>query len=130
MPSYKDPDFKDRQKAAAEAKKAMLERHRALAADPAAAEKQAARIAVIEARKIRDAEREAAKKLRAVQKAEEAARAAEAAKLEQQKKLEAEALIAAEEAEKGEALLAEQKAARDARYAARKAAKKVRRRGY
>jgi hypothetical protein len=60
MPSYRDPDFKDRQKAAAAAKKAMLEKHRAAAADPAAAEKQAARIAVIEARKVRTAEREAA----------------------------------------------------------------------
>ena len=35
-----------------------------------------------------------------------------------------------EEAERALALAAEQKAARDARYAARKAAKKLRRRGY
>jgi hypothetical protein len=39
-------------------------------------------------------------------------------------------MIEAEEAEKATALAAEQKAARDARYAARKAAKKERRRGY
>jgi len=40
------------------------------------------------------------------------------------------AALKAEELEKHEALLAEQKAARDARYAARKSAKKERRRGY
>jgi hypothetical protein len=39
-------------------------------------------------------------------------------------------MIAAEEAERATTLAAEQKAARDARYAARKAAKKLRRRGY
>ena len=40
------------------------------------------------------------------------------------------ALIQQEKADAELKLLAEQKAARDARYAARKAAKKVRRRGY
>ena len=40
------------------------------------------------------------------------------------------AQLAAEEAERAEKLAVEQKAARDARYAARKAAKKLRRRGY
>jgi hypothetical protein len=39
-------------------------------------------------------------------------------------------MIAAEEAERATKLADEQKAARDARYAARKAAKKLRRRGY
>jgi hypothetical protein len=39
-------------------------------------------------------------------------------------------MIAAEEAEKAAKLAAEQKAARDERYAARKLAKKIRRRGY
>jgi hypothetical protein len=130
MAGYKDPDFKDRQKAATAARKAALEKHRAAAADPAAAEKQAARVAVIEARQLRAAEREKAKKLRAAEKAKEAAQAAEAAKLVEQQKRESEAIAAAQEAEREEALQAEQKAARDARYAARKAAKKVRRRGY
>ena len=130
MPSYKDPDFKDRQQTAAKARQAMLEKHRTLAADPAAAGKQAARLKIAEARKVREAERDAARKVREAQQAEAAARAAELAKIDQQKRIEAETQAAAEATEAEAALLVEQKAARDARYAARKAAKKERRRGY
>ena len=130
MPIYKEPDFRDRQKAATAARQAALEKHRAAAADPGAADKQAARTVVIEARKLRAGEREKAKKLREAEKVKEAAQTAEAAKLVEQQKRDSEVLAATQEAEREEALQVEQKAARDARYAARKAAKKVRRRGY
>ena len=46
MGSYKDPDLHQRQSEAAAAKKAMLEKFRAAAADPAVAQRQATRVAV------------------------------------------------------------------------------------
>jgi len=70
---------------------------------------------------------------RRVHKAELAEQGAHAADLALQAEREAEkaeALIAAEKAESAALLEGEQKAARDIRYAARKAAKKERRRGY
>jgi hypothetical protein len=119
MRSYKDPDLQQRQSDAAAAKKAMLEKFRAASDDPAVAMRHATRVAVNEARLVRIAEREAAKRAREAELAEQATRAAELA------------LQAQREAEKVEALVAAgQKVARDARYAARKAAKKERRRGY
>ena len=128
MPSFKD-DFGGRKDAAANAKKTLLEKFRAKPAadDPAVLERQAARRAVSEARAARNAERKAAKL--AAEAAEKAAREA-AEKAEQERVARETAEKAANEAASLAAraaaqvkLLAEQKAARDARYAARKARK-------
>jgi hypothetical protein len=123
MSGYKDFDLQQRLSDAAAAKKAALEKFRAASEDPAVAARRAARVAVNEARLLRIAEREAAKRAREAELAELALRA-------QREAERVEALLAAQEAEREASLKAEQKAARDARYAARKAAKKERRRGY
>jgi hypothetical protein len=109
--SFKEPSFADRQKAAIEAKKNILNKFKAAPGpdDPAvkarAAEREAAAAARAEAKAARDAEK-------AVQKAREAEEAAAAV---------AQAARAKEEAVLAQAALeAQQKAARDARYAARK----------
>jgi hypothetical protein len=130
MGSYKTPDVKSRQSDAAAARKAMLEKFRAASGDPAIASRQAERASVSEARVVRVAARDEAKKVAAAEKAAEAARAAERVAQAKRDAEKAEALLAAEKVERAAALEAEQKAARDARYAARKSAKKVRRRGY
>ena len=108
------PNLQDRQSASAEAKKAMLEKFRASPGpdDPAVVERRAAREAMLAERAARAAQREAAKRAHEAELAEQAARAA-----------------AAEQAEREAAALAEQKAARDERYKARKLAKKQRRKG-
>ncbi|MBA3517683.1 MAG: hypothetical protein H0T75_08600 [Rhizobiales bacterium] len=118
MGSFKEADFGDRKNAAANAKKALLEKFRAKPGpdDPAVQERQAQRQAVSEAREARAAERKAAKV---------AAEAAEKSAREAAVKAEGERLAAEEAENEAEAarLKAEQKAARDARYAARKARK-------
>ena len=124
------PDVLERRNNADAVKKAMLEKFRAAALDPALEEQRRNRIAINEAREVRAAEREAARKVLEAEQAVQATRAAELVALAQKEKEQVEALIAAEAAEREVALAAEQKAERDARYAARKAAKKVRRRGY
>ena len=108
MTAYKDKDFGERLSTAAAARKATLEKFRAKPGpdDPAVAERRAARQALVVAREARLAEREAARK---AEKAREAAREEEAARQ------------AAEQTDRDVALEAERKAARDARYAARKA---------
>ncbi len=116
MAAFKGSTFKDRAEAAAQAKKVLLEafKSRTPADDPGLQARQAARRAVMEAREIRTAERQRAR-------AEEEARL----KAEQ----EAAAKAAAEEAERraieaaarDEQIRNERKAARDAKYAARKA---------
>ena len=139
--SFKSPSFGDRVGASANAKKAALERFRIKSADPAIAERQAVHRATRIARDARHNERGAARKeaeARAVAEresqeaarlAEEAARKeAEARAAEEEAAQEAErraAILskAAAKAEADTALLATQKAARDARYAARKARK-------
>jgi hypothetical protein len=119
---HEDKGFRDRLNAAAEAKKALLEKFRAKAGpdDPAVAERQAARQAVSEARDVRDVARKAAREEDAVRRAAEteqrAADAAREAAAQAARDVEAKAETAARDA----ALKAEQKAARDARYAARK----------
>ena len=123
MNNFQDPDHQQRRSAAA-AKQAMLEKFRAVSQDPEMARRQAARVAMNEARLVRQAEREAAKRAREAELAEQAARAAELAAQAQREAEEAEAMLAAQNAEREILLKAEQKAARDARYAARKAAKK------
>jgi hypothetical protein len=122
MASFKDTDLKDRQKNASEARKAMLEKFLAKAEDPVLEQRRVERAAVEEARRIRQAEREAAKKVEAERLAAEAAARA-LAEAEAKRIAEEEAARKAkEEADSMMTLLADQKAARDARYAARKAA--------
>jgi hypothetical protein len=115
----KNANFGDRLNAAAVAKKAALERFRARPGpdDPAVKEQQAARKAVSDARDVRIAERQAAKEAEKVRHAaEQAAKVAEQAAREAEERR-----LAAEAADRAVALEAERKAARDARYAARKA---------
>ena len=74
--SFLSPDLHERQKNAAAVKKAMLEKFRAKAQDPALEQARLKRIAVAEARAGRMAEREVAKAARDAELAAEAARAA------------------------------------------------------
>jgi hypothetical protein len=113
MASFKQPDFIERQEAAAKARKVALEKFRAKAADPALAERLTARAA-------RAAERSAIKTTREIGRAANEAREAERAhQAERDAAIEAER-AKAESGERERALQAKQKAARDARYAARK----------
>jgi hypothetical protein len=107
-------DLNQRLKTAAEAKEAALKKftERKADDDPAVVARKAERLEIAKAREARAAEREA-------KKLEEKARLIEE---QAAKKAEAELEIA-RQAERQEALAAEQKAARDARYAARKAKK-------
>lgn len=115
----KNTGLNDRLATAAAAKRAMLERFKAQPGsdDPATQARQAALKAVSDARDVRRADRKAAQEaeaarqaaVRATIAAEEAAR-----EVEEQR-------LAAEAAARQVALEAERKAARDARYAARKA---------
>lgn len=111
--------YEERASASAEAKKAMLERFRARPGpdDPAVQARKAERAAVAAAREARAAERE---RLRREEEARREAERIAAEKAEQERK-EREEL---ERLERELALEAARKAARDARYAARKAAKR------
>ena len=120
--------FADRQAAAAKARKEMAEKFLANSkydpTDPAVIEREAKRKEILEARKVRDAER-------ALRKTEEAAReaarrAAEEAARQEQLRLQALAREAELERQREEAerLEYERKLERDARYAARKERKK------
>jgi hypothetical protein len=126
MAGYKGADFNDRMTAAADAKKALMEKFRAKPApdDPTVLARQAARQEILRQREIRQAEREIARQAELVRQAElEAARlAAETAReAERQAQIAEEARLAAEKAAAEKELEAQRKAARDARYAARKA---------
>jgi hypothetical protein len=111
MSGFKEPSFADRQKAAQQAKKDILNKFKAQPGpdDPAVKQRQAEReaqaVARAKAKEARDAEKAERKRLEA-----EAA-TAEAARLAREKEE-----AAARELEQE----AERKAARDARYAARK----------
>jgi len=110
----KEPEFMERQATAANARKAMLERFLAKAADPDAAARQ-------QARGAEAADRNAARKVRETAKAEKKAKDAEAALIaKREAAAEAERTLI-EKAEQKRATETQQKAARDARYAARKA---------
>ena len=115
MSGFKEVSFADRQKAAQEARKNILDKFRAQpgADDPAVKQRQAERedqaAARAKARLVREADK-------AAKKAEEERLAAEAAAQRAREMEEA----AAREA----ALEVERKAARDARYAARKKKRK------
>ena len=121
--AFKGDNFKDRATAAAEARKKLAERFKAAPKpdDPRVQALLAERKAIAEARELRQAER-------ARQKAEEEARLAEEARLraiEEARAAEEARRRAIEERAKQLQIAAEQKAARDARYAARKARKKA-----
>lgn len=117
MAAYKTPDFTERNAAAREARQRALEQLRAKPApDP---EIVAARQAAREAREAAAAERRAAK-LAAEAEAKEAARAAK----EAAEQAELEAAAAKKASRPKPPTEAEMKAARDARYAARKARKR------
>jgi len=119
MAGFKQPDFIERQEAAAKARKVALEKFRAKVADPALAERLTARAA-------RAAERSAIKTTREIERAEKKAREAEPAQqAERDAAIEAER-AKTESAERERASQAEQKAARDARYAAPKSRSKRR----
>ena len=113
-PAHARTNFDDRISAAAAAKQALLERFRSRPStdDPAWIEQQAALKAIADARDTRNAERKAAKEAEAARIAAELA----ARKTQEQ-------IAAAEAKARAAALEAERKAARDARYAARKARK-------
>ena len=115
MSGFKEPSFADRQKAAQEARKNMLNKFRSQPGpdDPAVKARQAEREALAAQRAKANVVREAAKAER--KRLEEEAAAAAAAKLLREK----EAVVARQIA-----LEAEQKVARDARYAARKKKKR------
>lgn len=125
MSGFRDKGFRDRLSTAENARKAMLERVRAKpgADDPAVVERKAARQAISTAREARLAERETAKIAEQARKAadDEARQVAEHEQRVVQEANDATAKV--EAAERQIALEAEQKAARDARYAARKARK-------
>lgn len=118
MAAHRDT-FADRKEAAEKARKALLEKFKARPGpdDPMMLAAQEQRRAVAEARAVRQAEREAARQAELARlAAAEEARQAELRRLAEEEA----ARIAAEKAEQ-RSLLAQQKAARDARYAARKA---------
>jgi hypothetical protein len=117
--THKSANLSDRLEAAAAAKKAALARFQARPSpdDPVVKAQQAARKAISDARDIRAAERKAAREADlARQAAEQAAKATEQAAQEAEQRR-----LTAEAADREAALEVERKAARDARYAARKA---------
>lgn len=125
MKNY-EPSLANRIGAATTARQTQLKKARANnpVNDPGFAERQAARRALNVEREARAAERKAARLAEKARKAEERAAeevARELALQAEQERLEAEV---AEQADREIALAAERKAARDARYAARKARKR------
>ncbi|MBK1659031.1 DUF6481 family protein [Paracraurococcus ruber] len=130
---FQPNNFNDRLSAQAKARQAALEKFRSRPRpdDPAVLERQAQMKAVAEAREARAAERKAAREAEAARlAAEAAARAVEerARAAEEAARAVAEAnrvqILEDEKKARALALAAEQKAARDARYAARKARKR------
>jgi hypothetical protein len=119
MAGFKQPDFIERQEAAAKARNVALEKFRAKAADPALAERLTARAA-------HAAERSAIKSTREIEKAIKEVREAERAQQAERNAAIAAERAKAESAERERALQVEQKAARDVRYAARKSRPKRR----
>ena len=118
MSGFKDKAFGERLSAANDAKQAMTNKflQRPRIDDPAIVEQRAARVAVSVAREARRAEREAIRVAEAARIAAEGeARAAAAAEQKER--------AAAEKAASDAKLENQRKAARDARYAARKARK-------
>lgn len=122
MQNYHKKPIADRLSAAAAAKKAMLERFKAKPAidDPEVVARRQAQAALADEREKRHAERKALKQeTEARELAERTAREI----AEREEKAIREQREAVERFEQAQALAAAQKAARDARYAARKAKK-------
>lgn len=119
MSVFKEQNLADRLSTSANAKRAMLEKFRARPKldDPAVQERLAAQAAFAEARAARNAQRKAERE------AERIAHEAEVARLAEERRA-AEAAERRAEGDRAIALIAEQKAARDSRYAARKARQK------
>jgi hypothetical protein len=109
----KELDFVERQTLAATAKKALLERFKAKAADPATAE-------AAQKRAVEAAERAAARQVREAEKAERKAREAEEAAIAAAAAAVEAARLAKEAAEREITRQLAAKADRDARYARRK----------
>ena len=118
-----ESSFPDRMADAAKAKRALLERARENrpAQTPQSAERQAARLAAEVARKARKAERNAISKAEKALKAEKKAAEDAARALAKKVELEAREAEALEQAALEVARQAKLKAARDLKYAARKA---------
>jgi hypothetical protein len=116
MGKFKEAPFDERLRSAAEARQAMMARiqTRSTQDGPALAARRAERQAIIDARSIRLAEREATRRAEAAHAEAEQARVREQEAADQ-------ARAAAEASARALVLRAEQKAARDARYASRKA---------
>jgi len=115
--AFKLPNFNERKNAAAEARKTALEKFKAgqtAADDPALLEKQAAKQASRIARDQRAAERKAAREAEKLAEITAREAAVEAERLAKEREIE-------DEAARAITLKNDQKAARDARYAARKA---------
>jgi hypothetical protein len=122
------PDFKDRLSAASAARKAQIERARAIAEDPERSKRIEARSEITAARNVRIAERERVRREAIAREAAEraAAEAAEAATFEAARKAEEEARAARldEQARLDAAAAAE----RDAILAIRRAGRKAKKR--
>jgi hypothetical protein len=116
MKVFKEKTFADRLQEAANARKAALERFKARPApdDPEVVKRRQERMAIAAAREAREAERKAAKEVEAAARAEQ--EAIERGEREARERREAIEKLIRDSAE-----AAERKAARDARYAARKA---------
>jgi hypothetical protein len=123
MSAKNDDDFNERLSTAAKAKQALLEKFRARpkADDPAAAERNAARLAVSLARDARIAERKAAREAEVARLQAEAVRLQAEVVRQAAEDVARKATAEAEQAAQKVTLEAERKAARDARYAGRKA---------
>ena len=129
MSSFKPPGVVDRQQTADAAKQEQRAKFKAASTDPSRVARQERHVEVGAARASRHAARDAAAEAKRQELAAETVKAAEIA-AEAQRDLEAQREQAdAAAAEQQAELLAEQKVARDERYAARKAAKKQRRKG-
>ena len=122
MRGFKEVGFADRIGAAAKAKKAQLEKARELVASDGDREKrQAERKAIAEARDARIAERKAARLAEEARLAIEREVAERERVIREKAEKEAREKAAVEARERELALEVDRKAARDARYAARKA---------
>jgi hypothetical protein len=132
MSNHYDQSLRDRLSLASEAKKKLLAKFKSAMVldDPTKIEKRREREAIVAARAQRAQQRETARQLHEIKLSNQAAIAAEVAAEAKRAADEQVAREAAEKVEREALLQAEQKTIRDARYAARKAAKKVRRRGY
>jgi hypothetical protein len=116
MKGYKEKTFNDRLSAAETARRAALERFRDRPApdDPAVIKRREERMAIAAAREVRAAQRRAEKEAEAVVRAER--EVVERAEREARERREAIEKVIRDSSE-----AADRKAARDARYAARKA---------